>query len=94
MRDIGGAIREHLTLRFAHGEEAKRYNVIQKLTYMIVLLVLLPIQVLAGLTMSPRNELGCGRSCSTCSEGGNQPGRCISRSPRCSSCSSWSTSSW
>ena len=46
-------MREHLTLRFPQGDEAKRYNVIQKLTYLVVLFVLLPVQVLAGLAMSP-----------------------------------------
>lgn len=50
---IGGAIREHLLLRFPKGEEATRYNVLQKLTYLIVVLVLLPLQILAGLAMSP-----------------------------------------
>ena len=53
MRDIGGAVREHVTFRFAEGDEAKRYNVIQKLTYLVVVAILLPVQVLAGLTMSP-----------------------------------------
>ena len=52
-RGFGSAIREHLTLRFPQGLEAKRYNVLQKLTYLVVILVLLPVQVLAGLTMSP-----------------------------------------
>ena len=50
---IGGAIREHLLLRFPKGEEATRYNVLQKLTYLVVVLVLLPLQILAGLAMSP-----------------------------------------
>ena len=31
LRHIGGAIREHLLLRFPKGEEAKTYNVLQKL---------------------------------------------------------------
>lgn len=53
IRDFGGSVREHLLLRFPEGTEAKRYNVIQKLTYAIVLFVLLPMQVLAGLAMSP-----------------------------------------
>jgi thiosulfate reductase cytochrome b subunit len=52
-RGIGEVIREHLTLQFAHGDEAKRYNVLQKLAYLIVIAVLLPLQVLAGLAMSP-----------------------------------------
>jgi len=53
IRHFGASIREHLTLRFPQGDEAKRYNVIQKLTYLVVLFVLLPVQVLAGLAMSP-----------------------------------------
>ena len=53
IRDIGGSIVEHLTLRFPRGEEAKRYNVLQKLTYLDVIVVLLPVQVLTGLAMSP-----------------------------------------
>ncbi|KAB1071222.1 cytochrome b/b6 domain-containing protein [Methylobacterium planeticum] len=53
IRQFGASIREHLTLRFPQGDEAKRYNVIQKLAYLVVLLVLLPVQVLAGLAMSP-----------------------------------------
>ena len=53
LRHIGGAIREHLTLHFPKGDEAKRYNVLQKLAYLGVIAVLLPVQVLAGLAMSP-----------------------------------------
>ena len=53
IRDLGGSIREHLTLHFPEGEEAKRYNVLQKLTYFAVIVVLLPLMVLTGLAMSP-----------------------------------------
>jgi len=53
VRHFSASIWEHLTLRFPQGDEAKRYNVIQKLTYLVVLFVLLPVQVLAGLAMSP-----------------------------------------
>ncbi|MGU3538273.1 cytochrome b/b6 domain-containing protein [Methylobacterium sp. A54F] len=53
IRDIGGSIREHITLHFPEGEEAKRYNVLQKLTYLVVVAILLPVMVLAGLAMSP-----------------------------------------
>lgn len=49
---------DHLRLRFPKGEEAKRYNVLQKLAYLIVLTVLTPLIVLAGLTMSPRVDTG------------------------------------
>ena len=53
LRNIGHDILEHLRLRFPKGEEAKRYNVLQKLAYLAVVLVLLPLVVLSGLTMSP-----------------------------------------
>jgi thiosulfate reductase cytochrome b subunit len=53
IRGIGASLREHLTLHFPQGEEATRYNVLQKLAYLIVVLVLLPLQILAGLAMSP-----------------------------------------
>jgi thiosulfate reductase cytochrome b subunit len=50
---IGQAVRDHLRLRFARGEEARRYNVLQKLTYLPVVFGLLPLMVLTGLAMSP-----------------------------------------
>ncbi|MBV7483200.1 cytochrome b/b6 domain-containing protein [Bordetella sp. BOR01] len=43
----------HARLRFAKGSEARRYNALQKITYLLVALVLLPLMVLTGLTMSP-----------------------------------------
>lgn len=49
LHDIG----QHARLRFPKGEAARRYNVLQKLAYCGVLLVLLPAIVLTGLTMSP-----------------------------------------
>jgi thiosulfate reductase cytochrome b subunit len=53
LRHIGGSIREHLRLRFPHDEEARHYNVLQKLSYLVVLFGLLPLMVATGLTMSP-----------------------------------------
>src|ERR1700736_2155548 len=44
---------DHLRLTFPHGEEARHYNPLQKLTYLGVIGVLLPLMVLTGLTMSP-----------------------------------------
>jgi len=44
---------DHAKLNFPQGEAARRYNVLQKLTYMVVAFVLLPGMVLTGLTMSP-----------------------------------------
>jgi thiosulfate reductase cytochrome b subunit len=46
-------ISTHARLQFPKGEAARRYNVIQKLTYLAVILVLLPAMVATGLTMSP-----------------------------------------
>ena len=49
----GQAIVDHAKLRFPHGENARRYNVLQKLAYAAVIFVALPLIVLAGWTMSP-----------------------------------------
>ena len=53
LRGIGGTIREHVLLRFPKGEEARHYNVLQKLAYLGVIVVLVPLLILSGLTMSP-----------------------------------------
>jgi thiosulfate reductase cytochrome b subunit len=52
-RSIGASIREHLRFHHAAGEAAKRYNVLQKLAYLGVILVLLPLAIATGLGMSP-----------------------------------------
>ena len=52
--DIPRDIVMHLRLRFAHGADAPQYNILQKLTYGLILFVVLPVMVLAGLEMSPR----------------------------------------
>jgi thiosulfate reductase cytochrome b subunit len=52
-RRIGPSVLEHLRLEFPRGEAARSYNVLQKLSYLVVLFVLLPLMVLSGLTMSP-----------------------------------------
>ena len=46
-------IKDHARLRFPKGEAARRYNVLQKLSYVGVIFGLLPLMVLTGLTMSP-----------------------------------------
>jgi thiosulfate reductase cytochrome b subunit len=53
LKHIGASILEHAQLKFPKGEKAKRYNVLQKLAYLIVALVLLPLMLLTGLAMSP-----------------------------------------
>ena len=50
---IGPTIWEHLRLRFPHGEEAVRYNVLQMMSYFLGACILLPLIVLAGWSMSP-----------------------------------------
>jgi thiosulfate reductase cytochrome b subunit len=53
LRGIGASIRDHLRFRHPTGEAAKRYNVLQKLAYLIVVFVLLPLIVIMGFAMSP-----------------------------------------
>ncbi|HEY5072290.1 MAG TPA: cytochrome b/b6 domain-containing protein [Caulobacteraceae bacterium] len=52
-RSVLAEIIDHIRFRRPAGEEAKHYNVLQKLTYLAVVFVLLPLMVLTGLTMSP-----------------------------------------
>ncbi|MCA3254136.1 MAG: cytochrome b/b6 domain-containing protein [Alphaproteobacteria bacterium] len=50
---IAHEIAEHARLRWATGEADKRYNVLQKATYLAVIFVIAPLLVLTGLCMSP-----------------------------------------
>ena len=52
-RSIGRSVVDHLRFRHPTGEAAKRYNVLQKLAYLSVIFVLLPLVVLMGFAMSP-----------------------------------------
>ena len=52
-RSIGRSVLDHLRFRHPTGEAAKRYNVLQKLAYLGVIFVLLPLVVLMGFAMSP-----------------------------------------
>jgi thiosulfate reductase cytochrome b subunit len=53
LRGIGGSIKDHLLFRHATGEASRRYNVLQKLAYVTVIFVLLPLAILMGWAMSP-----------------------------------------
>ena len=53
LRHIPRSVWDHLRLRFPHGEEARHYNVLQKLTYLFVIFIMGPLMVATGLTMSP-----------------------------------------
>ena len=50
---IGSTLRDHLGLRIGGEADAARYNIVQKLAYLIVILAIAPLVVLSGLTMSP-----------------------------------------
>ena len=52
-RHIWHDVREHARLRFPTGDAALRYNILQKLSYVAVIFILLPLMVLTGLAMSP-----------------------------------------
>jgi len=52
-RGIGRSIVDHLKFRHPQGDEAKRYNVLQKLAYLVVIFGVLPLIIVAGLAMSP-----------------------------------------
>jgi Ni/Fe-hydrogenase b-type cytochrome subunit len=75
LRHIGASILDHLRLRFPRGEEATRYNVLQKLAYLGVIFVVLPLLVLAGLTMSP--AIDTAAPWLTAAFGGRQSARTI-----------------
>ncbi len=57
-RSIGRSIRDHLLFRPPKGEAAKRYNVLQKLAYLVVIFVLLPLIILMGHRDEPVDEFG------------------------------------
>ncbi len=57
-RGIGKSIKDHLLLRHPSGNEAKRYNVLQKLAYATILFIVAPLIVLTGLAMSPTIDTG------------------------------------
>ncbi|MDV4157678.1 cytochrome b/b6 domain-containing protein [Rhizobium brockwellii] len=50
---LGHEIVSHVRLRFPKGAEARHYNTLQKLAYVAVIFVLLPLMIGTGLTMSP-----------------------------------------
>ena len=53
LSEIGKTIKDHIRLHHPQGNEAKRYNVLQKLAYLGVIFGLAPLIVLTGLAMSP-----------------------------------------
>lgn len=58
LRDVRQTIWDHIRFRFPRGEAARRYNVLQKGAYSLVVFGLVPVMLLAGLAMSPRLDAG------------------------------------
>ena len=52
-RHIWNDIKDHARLRFPTGDAAKNYNILQKISYIGVIFILLPLMIFTGLTMSP-----------------------------------------
>lgn len=53
IRSIGPSVVEHARLQFPRDDRARVYNVIQKLTYLAMVLIVLPMMLITGLSMSP-----------------------------------------
>jgi thiosulfate reductase cytochrome b subunit len=52
-RGLGSSVLDHLRLRHPHGEEARRYNVLQNIAYLSIVFIVLPLLVVCGWAMSP-----------------------------------------
>ncbi|OQW68621.1 MAG: hypothetical protein CTY37_05570 [Methylotenera sp.] len=50
---IWQSIKDHIRFKHDTGEDAKRYNVLQKIAYLSVIFILLPLVILMGWAMSP-----------------------------------------
>jgi Ni/Fe-hydrogenase b-type cytochrome subunit len=46
-------VRDHLAFRFHDADDPGRYNILQKLSYVVVIFVLLPIVIFSGCALSP-----------------------------------------
>jgi thiosulfate reductase cytochrome b subunit len=53
LRALSSVIAKHLRLKQSSEEEARSYNVLQRLTYLMVVFVLFPLVIWTGLAMSP-----------------------------------------
>jgi thiosulfate reductase cytochrome b subunit len=51
-------IKDHARLRFSMGADALTYNILQKLSYISVIFILLPLMIITGLAMSPGMNAG------------------------------------
>jgi thiosulfate reductase cytochrome b subunit len=74
-RGFGRSLLDHLRFKHPQGEDALRYNILQKLAYVGVIYVLAPVIVLMGLAMSPHMDSVLGWLVSLV--GGRQSARTI-----------------
>lgn len=58
LQGMGASVIDHLRLRFPGGAAGERYNVLQKLSYVIVAYVMGPLALATGLAMSPWIDAG------------------------------------
>jgi Ni/Fe-hydrogenase b-type cytochrome subunit len=59
-RHIWQDVKDHARLRFPTGAAALSYNILQKLSYIGVIFVLLPLMIFTGLAMSPNMNAAFG----------------------------------
>jgi thiosulfate reductase cytochrome b subunit len=59
-RHLWRDITRHAKLDFPKGDAARSYNTLQKLSYVVVLIVLLPVMILTGMTLSPALDASFG----------------------------------
>jgi thiosulfate reductase cytochrome b subunit len=59
-RGMGRSILDHMKFKHPTGDAAARYNILQKLAYLVVILVLIPGVILMGLGMSPDFDVWLG----------------------------------
>jgi thiosulfate reductase cytochrome b subunit len=74
-RNVLHELRDHLLLKRRRGEAARRYNLLQKISYLAVIFILVPIQILSGLSMS--NTVGAVLPSLGTLFGGHQSARSI-----------------
>lgn len=53
LKGFGASVAEHARFHFPTDDHARTYNVIQKLTYAAMILIVLPMMLVTGLSMSP-----------------------------------------
>ena len=53
LKGLGVSVAEHARFHFPADDHARTYNVIQKLTYAAMILIVLPMMLVTGLSMSP-----------------------------------------